>query len=236
MSGSPTLGWVEALDAFEVDWTMPILVAGIDAAGLADILFLKASFGIAADGEDWALLAPEPPDEAPDTWTGLPAGSVGTVILRRAWPDRPGIGAAAAGAVRLLASGGRLFLADLDLERLLGGSPVRYPYQFRFTLDPAAGERLRATAASASELALEVGRSGLRSVRGVDLEERRAVYEDPVAYWTAVRDGSWPSLIDTPADDREQLLERLAVELSRVAPMGEIVERRPWFAATGSRA
>lgn len=230
------LDWPEVLDAFEADWSAPVLVAGLDAAGLADRLARRASYGIAAEGAGWTLLAPEPPAEGPDSWADLPAGSVGTVILRRAWSERAALAVAAAAGQRLLSSGGRLFLAELDLDRLFGGSPVRYPYQYRFTLDPPAAERLQAAAVTAAELSLEVVRSGLRTVRGVDLEEVRAVYADPPAYWAAVRDGAWPTLRETPAEDREVLLERLAVELARALPMGEIVERRPWFTATGIRA
>jgi hypothetical protein len=235
MSGSLKPDWTEALDAFDADWSEPILVAGIDATGLANRLARRSESGIAAEGDEWVLLAPEAPDEAPDEWADLPPGSVGTVILRRAWDDRPGVGTAAVAARRLLGAGGRLFAADLDLDRLLGGSPVRYPYQFRFTLDPDAARRLRATASDGADLALAVGRSGLKQVRGVDLEEVRKVYDGPADYWTAVRDGAWPSLMDTPADDRDLLLERLAVELERIAPLGEIAERRPWFAVTGLR-
>ena len=235
MSGSHKPDWTEALDAFEADWSAPILVAGIDAAGLADRLARRSESGIAAEGDDWVLLAPEAPDEVADAWAGLPPRSVGTVVLRRAWDDRPGADLAAAAGHRLLVPGGRMFVADLDLDRLLGGSPVRYPYQFRFTLDPDAAARLRATTSGSADLALAAGRSRLKQARGVDLEEVRKVYDGPADYWMAVRDGAWPSLVDTPADDRDRLLERLAIELERVAPLGEIAERRPWFAVTGLR-
>lgn len=89
---------------------------------------------------------------------------------------------------------------------------------------------------STADLTLEVARAGMRGVSGVSIEEERGRYDGPAGYWTAVRDGAWPSLSEMPSDKREILLEELAAELSRVAPMGEIVERRPWFTATGVRA
>jgi hypothetical protein len=235
MAGSNSLNWIETLDAFGVDWSAPFMVAGPDAAALAGECARRSSAGIAAEGADWVLLGPDALAEVPGSWMDLPAGIAGTVILRRAWADRPGLSVAAAAAAALVADGGRLFVADLDVDRLLTGSPVHYPYQLRFTLDPAAAKALVAGTAATADLALEVGRTGMRSAMGVVVEEVRATYREAADYWMAVRDGAWPSLADTPAEARGVLLENLAAELSRIAPLGEIVERRPWFAATGIR-
>lgn len=236
MAGSNTLDWIETLDAFEVDWSAPIVVAGSDAAAFAAELSRRSAAGIAADGEDWALLGPDVPGTAPASWMDLPRGIAGTVIIRRAWADGPGLAAAAPAAARLVADGGRLVLADLDVDRLLTGPPVRYPYQFRFTLDPAGAAALVASTTSTADLALEVGRAGMRSVKGIIVDEERGVFPAAADYWGAVRNGAWASLGELAAEDRTILLENLAVALSRTAPMGEIVERRPWFAATGIRA
>ena len=231
-----SMTWIGALDALEIDWAAPILVAGMDAAALADDCTRAGSAGIAAEGDDWLLLSSEMPGDAPGSWRDLPHGTAGTVVLRRAWSDRPGLTAAVEAGAALVAPGGRLMVADLDTGRLLEGSPVRYPYQFRFVLDPIAEASLRETAMSTADLTVEVGRAGMRGVSGVSLEEERGRYDGPAGYWAAVRDGAWPSLAEMPSDQREILLEELAVGLSRVAPMGEIVERRPWFTATGVRA
>ncbi|MCJ7725992.1 MAG: hypothetical protein MUP76_06340 [Acidimicrobiia bacterium] len=236
MPGSNILNWIDTLEAFEADWTAPIVVAGRDAAAFADELSRFSSSGIAADGEDWALLGSDAPDAAPASWMDLPKGIAGTVIMRKAWADGPGLALAAPAAARLVAVGGRLFLADLDADRLLDGSPVHYPYQLRFTLDPVAAAALVATSTSTADLALELGRSGLRSVKGIVVDEEGDTFPGAADYWAAVRDGAWPSLGDLSAEDRGVLLENLAAALSRTAPMGEIVERRPWFAATGIRA
>ena len=231
-----SMTWMAAFDALEIDWGAPILVAGMDAAGLAGECARAGSAGIAAEGDDWFLLSSESPGDTPGSWHDLPHGTVGTVVLRRAWPDRPGLTSAVEAGAALVAPGGRLMVADLDTERLLEGSPVRYPYQFRFVLDPAARASFREMVMSTADLALEVGRAGMRGVLGVSLDEERGRYDGPAGYWTAVRDGAWPSLSEMPFVEREVLLEELAAELSRVAPMGEIVERRPWFTATGVRA
>ena len=236
MPGSVALNWIETLDAFEVDWSAPIVVAGMDAATLADDCARSGSAGIASDGEDWALLASDAPAEPPGSWMDLPAGTAGTVIIRRAWADRPSLSRAASAAAALLAEGGRLFIADLDADRLLSGSPVHYPYQLRFALDIAAASALAATTTPPSGISLAVSRSRMRSAKGIVVDEVRGTYSDAAAYWAAVRDGAWPSLGDMRAEDREILLEKLAAELARIAPMGEVVERRPWFAATGTRA
>ncbi len=236
MAGSNSLNWIETLEAFGVEWTAPIVVAGIDAAALADECARRGSAGIAAEGEGWALLASDALAAPPGSWMDLPGGIAGTVILRRAWKDRPGMSEAVTAAAALVAAGGRLFVADLDVDRLMTGSPVHYPYQLRFTLDPAAEEALRAATTSTADLALEVGRAGMRSATGTVVEETRAAYGEAADYWIAVRDGAWPSLSDTPAEARGVLMEDLAAELARIAPIGPIVERRPWFAATGIRA
>lgn len=236
MSGSNALDWIETLDAYEVDWSAPVVVAGMDAASLADDCARRSGIGIAAEGEDWVLLDDDTPEAPPGSWMDLPSGIAGTVIIRRAWADRPGLVEAAAAATALVGDGGRLVIADLDVDRLLDGSPVRYPYQLRFTLDPAASQRLVESTTSTADLALEVGRAGMRSARGIVIDEVRGTFESAVDYWGAVRDGAWPSLGTTPAEQRGLLLENLAVELTKIAPMGEITERRPWFAATGIRA
>jgi len=230
-----SMTWIGTLDALEIDRAAPILVAGMDAATLAGDCMRAGSAGIAAEGDDWLLLSSEQPAEAPESWHDLPDGIAGVVVLRSAWPDRPGLTAAVEAGAALVAPGGRLVVADIDVERLLEGSPVRYPYRFRFVLDPAAGASLWEKTMSTADLTLEVGRAGMRDVIGVVIEEERGRYDGPAGYWTAVRDGAWPSLLEMPPDEREILLEDLAAELSRVSPMGEIVERRPWFAATGSR-
>lgn len=231
-----SMTWMAALGALDIDWSAPILVAGMDASRLADECVRAGSMGIAAEGDGWLLLSSDHAGDVPESWQDLPHGTVGTVVLRRAWPDRPGLTAAVGAGAALVAPGGRLLVADLDTERLLEGSPVRYPYQFRFILDPAAGASLRETVMSTADLTLEVGRARMRNVSGVSIDEERGRYDGPAAYWTAVRDGAWPSLSEMPPDEREILLEGLAAGLSRVAPMGEIVERRPWFTATGIRA
>ncbi|MCB2222677.1 MAG: hypothetical protein KQH83_00780 [Actinobacteria bacterium] len=234
MAGTDTLTWPDALDAFGADWSAPILAAGMDAATLAGVLAARTPFGIAAEGDDWVLLAPGAPDEVPGEWADL-GGGYGTVVLRRGWGPRGGLTGALADGVSLLAPGGRLFAADLDAARLLDASPVAYPYQYRFTLDPAAAERLEASTVPAADLALGVGRAGLRHVAGLVVDEVRGAYDGPAEYWEAVEAGAWPSLADLPADDRGLLLERLAAALSDLAPIGGLVERRPWFAATGVR-
>jgi len=235
MPNSDALNWLETLEAFEVDWSAPIVVAGLDAGAFADEISRRSASGIAAEGGDWVLLAGETPAATPGSWVDLPQGIAGTVIVRRAWTDRPGLSRAAAAAARLVAAGGRLFLADVDANRLLDSSPVYYPYQLRFTLDPVAAQTLLSTSTSTADLALEVGRAGMRAPSGVVVDEERGVYGAAADYWAAVRDGSWPSLGEMPADARDVLLEDLAVELTRIAPIGEIVDRRPWFVATGRR-
>jgi len=236
MSGSETLTWIETLDAFGIDWDAPMLVAGTDAATLADGCTRHGAPGIAAEGSDWYLLATDVPDEVPESWRDLPAGVASTVIVRRAWPNRSALGPAVRAAGALVAEGGRLFVADLDVDRLLDGTPVHYPYQLRFTLDPAATAALRKRATPAADMALDVGRTGMLPVTSIVVDEERDTFGEAAAYWTAVRDGAWPSLDEMPSEEREILLENLAVALERIAPAGEIVERRPWYVATGARA
>ena len=87
MSGSETLTWIETLDAFGADWDAPMVIAGMDAATLAEHCARRGAPGIAAEGEDWFLLASDVPDEVPDSWMDLPAGIASTVIVRRAWDE-----------------------------------------------------------------------------------------------------------------------------------------------------
>lgn len=225
--------WIAALDALEAPWGGPILVAGEGAGSLAAGCMTAGSAPLAAEGDDFAVLAAREIEVGPEGWTALAPGSMEMVVLRRGWRGRAGLATAVGAASRILAPSGRLVVADLDLDRLLGGSTVHYPYRLRFEGDAAAAERLRASTVSPGALAIEVTRVGVASLQALAVDEERALYESVQEYWEAVRDGAWPSLAEMADDEREPFLEWLGDELRRALPVGGAVDRRPWFAVTG---
>ena len=125
--------------------------------------------------------------------------------------------------------------ADFDLDRLLGGSPVYYPYSLRFLGDPVAAEWLRSSTMPPGAVAVEATRVGLADLESFDLDEERARYGSVREYWEAVRDGAWPSLAEMPEERRGPYLEWLGDELRSAIPLGGVVDRRPWFVVTGRK-
>jgi hypothetical protein len=82
-------------------------------------------------------------------------------------------------------------------------------------------------------LSIDTGRAGFRDVHGWEVDLERAVYPDARAYWEAVKAGAWPVLADLPPAVADRVLENAAAELRRIAPIGEVADRYPWFVVTG---
>jgi hypothetical protein len=225
--------WVDAFDPRGFDERSTIVVAGDDAGVVAGSFRDAGGPAAVIEADDFVVLAPEAPGGEISSWQDLPDASADAVLLRRAWSDRRGLTTAVAAASRVLARGGRVVVADVDLDRLLGGPMFRYPYRLRFASDPEAAARLRATTAASAAMATEVVRAGFGNAVALDIDEERGRFATVEEYREAVRSGAWPSLAAMTAEARERLIESIGPELRKIAPLGGLIERRPWRAVTG---
>lgn len=207
------------------------VVAGWEADRLGEALRRAGAPTPVVGGDRLAVLSSRAVEGEASRLADLPAGFADLVILRRAWRDRLELGAAIRQAARIARSGGRLLAADLDFDRLVSSSSFRYPSRLQYGLlsGRAAPRSLRMA------LSIEVGRAGFESVDGWEVDEEDGVYEDARAYWEAVRAEGWPVFAELSVEEAEQLLERASEELRRVAPVGPVVDRRPWFVVSGLR-
>jgi hypothetical protein len=126
-----------------------------------------------------------------------------------------------------------MMASEVDAERLLEGSVVRYPLRLRFDNDPEAAQRLRRTATPPALLMVEAGRTGLRRVTGIQIDEERGRFSSVDAFLQAIGEGAWPSLAAMTPESRDALLEKLEGDLRAAAPLGPVVDREPWVAAAG---
>jgi SAM-dependent methyltransferase len=225
--------WTDLLAAEE--WPDRILVVGETAGEAVRGLQLDGSPPIAAEGEALAVLSSsDAPDLAGDL-SGIPAGSFDAALLLWAWSDPGSLGEVLAEAHRVLAPGGAVVAAEPDVEALTESSAIRYPARLQFTGRPEAAEAARASVAGRIRLAAETARARFVPVRIHDLDVVLGRYDTAEEYWEAVGEGAWRSLHLLPQAEAEMLIERAAGELGRVAPLGPVVDRRPWLAATGTK-
>jgi hypothetical protein len=168
----------------------------------------------------------------PETLGEVDEGIADLVVLKRAWPDRPGLTEAVRSAHRAVQTGGRMIAADIDLDRLLASSAIRYPMRLQFSLlsEPFAGAGRRSMR---MPLSIETARAGFRDVEFFEVDEERETYPDVRSYWEALREQGSPVFADLSPEDTETLLEATAEQLHRVAPIGGITDRRPWFVVAG---
>jgi SAM-dependent methyltransferase len=222
--------WVRVVEALGTAFGDMVVVAGAGSTEVAEALRRAGGPPLAVETERLAVLLAGDLEEQPVALVDLPSDGADLVMLRRAWQDRPALPAALREAYRILRSGGRLVAADLDVDRLMTSSSFRYPSRLQYALLPG---KVAPPESLSMALSIEVGRAGFRTVRGWEIDEERAVYADAKAYWEAVRDEGWPAFRDLSAEDAERLLEVTAAELGRIAPLGELSDRRPWFVVTG---
>jgi hypothetical protein len=210
-------------------------VAGEAAPSLARSLQAAGSPPIGLEADRLAVLGDiETPDDA-RSLDDLPTGSADFVVLRRAWESRPGMGQAVRGAFAMLRPGGCVVVAEIDAARLLEGPAVRYPDRVLYDADPGLAGSVRVAAMERTVLAVEMVRAGFRRVAVADVEVERGRHASAADYWQALASSARRPLAALPAEDAERLIEEVAGDLARLAPLGPVVDREPWLMATGGR-
>jgi hypothetical protein len=212
-----------------------MVIAGPGATDLATACQAAGGPPISAEGIGVvAMSRGEPPsscagiEDLPEEWADL-------VVLRSVWRDRTEVGPALRAGARALRRGGRVLAGEMDVARLLGTSAVRYPARLLFSARPDLARAVRATTTGRAMLSAETVRAGFGLVEIVDVEEERAAFPSAEAYWEYARGGGWPALGWLSAEDAELALRDTAKDLARIAPIGPVVDRVPFAAATGIR-
>jgi hypothetical protein len=226
---SSTLGaaWAHAVRSLGVE-SGPAIVAGPGAGEVADALQAAGWPAAGVEDPDFVVLGSLPVDVG--DLSGVGPNSADLVVLRKAWIDRPGMIAALRDAYRVVRPGGVAVAAVPDAEEMLGSSGLRYPERVAYRLVPQAAEALRRSS-TRTQLSYEFPRAGFRKAVSFMIEEHHGTYPEAAGY-VAARAAAWDSF-GTPGP--EPVADRVAGELQRIRPLGEVVDRRPWFAIAGEK-
>jgi SAM-dependent methyltransferase len=206
--------------------------AAVAGPGAPEVAVALQAAGWPAAGfeePELALLGGGLAGEAVDI-TGLESNSLGLVVLRKAWADRPGMVAALRQAFRVLRPGGAAVAAVPDAEEMLGSSGNRYPERVAYSLVPSAAETLLRSSIR-TLIAYEFPRAGFREVVSFMIEEHHGSYP-AVEDYVAARAAAWES---PGTGGAGSVADRAATELRKISPFGPIVDRRPWFAIAGEK-
>ncbi len=231
--------WAGDPAALGLAWGSIAVVAGEDAAAVAEMAHAVGAPPVAHAAPGFALLTREPPDADLDTATAiataLPAASVHTAVLRHAWTGAESLGAVVAEARRVLVAGGRLLLADWDLDRVLTAAPQSYPDAFFYAALPGVAAHLRVTMAYHLDLALALGRAGFTNLRSVEVDEVVAEFDERPAYLAWLRDRGFRGIRHAAPEQLEAVRAALPALVRRLAPLGQVTHREPWRVAVGVR-
>jgi hypothetical protein len=231
----PAPQWVSVVDDLGISWRGVVVIAGDEAAAVADAFRSAGAPAVVYEERALAVLGDVKMPDGVVSLAGLPDRCAELVVLRRPWASRPEVKQMLGEAARVLGLDGVVVAAEIDAARLLQGSTVRYPSRLQYLANPAAAERLRSTAVERTRLALEVTRAGFVDVVGREVDEERGRYPSPEDYWLAARGGVWRSLSTVALQRRQEILDTAADELERVLPAGEVVDREPWHVISGRR-
>ncbi|HSG78180.1 MAG TPA: hypothetical protein VLD62_01260 [Acidimicrobiia bacterium] len=185
--------WVSTIKAF-VDAPASIAVAGEDAGAVARELGL--GFGLALTTEEigFALLGLDHPEA--NRVRELPSASVDVVVFRRPWNGPVESARAFDAASRVLASGGRVFAGERELDRLTKTSVIAYPIRAFVDADPTVVEEDLHASVGRLGLAAGMVRAGFKRGQTVDVDERRGTYPDPESFVASFVDEDPAGVVD----------------------------------------
>lgn len=227
MSRSLGAAWAHAVRSLGVE-PGPAIVAGPGAGEVADALQVAGWPAAGVEEPEFVVLGGAPTDAG--DLAGIVPSSADLVVLRKAWIDRPGMIAALRDAYRVVRPGGVAVAAVPDAEEMLGSSGIRYPERVAYRLVPQAAEALRLSS-TRTQLSYEFPRAGFRKAVAFMIEEHHGTYPEAAGY-VAARAAAWDSFGTLGS---EPVADRVAGELQRIRPLGEVVDRRPWFAIAGEK-
>lgn len=222
-----------SLVSTHLDAGSAIAIAGESAADFAEDLVRRGAPPLAVEADRFALLSDALDPPAVGRLRDLPEGAVDLVVLRRAWRSRTDVAGALAAAVRAVRPGGEVVVADLDVNRLLGGPSPRYPVRLLYLAEPEAAERLTASTASPGVLGSEAGRVGLRDVVTITYDDERGAYEEVAGLWAGIRQRGWRGAAWVSQERARSLFEGVASAMAGAIPAGWAVDREPWYAVIG---
>lgn len=231
--------WAGDPSRLGLEWGRAVVIGGENASDVAVMAHAAGAPPVAHAAPGFALLTRDPPEVDVDASTAvattLPAGSVATVVLRHAWTGPESLTVAVAEARRILVAGGRLLLADWDLDRVLTAAPQSYPDAFFYAALPEVAARVRTVMAYRLDLALALGRAGFGGVRSVEVDEVVAEFHERPAYLAWLRERGFRGI--QHADELRLATVRAALPdlVRRLAPLGEVTHREPWRVVAGVR-
>jgi hypothetical protein len=227
--------WIDTVRSVAGEWPPTVVVAGPRASDLAAAFQAAGAPPMSAEGDGLATLSRSAAPAEVTGFAGLPERWADLVVLRSAWQDRTQVGPMLRATAGVLRPGGRVLAGEMDVARLLETSAVRYPSRLLYSVRPDLAAEVRATTIGRAMLSAETVRARFGDVDVVDLEELRGTFASADAYWQYVRGGGWPALAWLPAEDADRAVEAVASDLARIAPIGPVVDRVPFVAATGIR-
>jgi len=235
VNANASAAWIDALEALIGAWPDTVVIAGPGSTDLAAGCRRAGAPPLAAEGSGLVLLSHADAPPSPAAVADLPRDWAGLLVLRSAWRHRTEVGPSLRAAARVLRAGGRILAGEMDVARLMETSAVRYPSRLLFSTRPDLAAEVRATTIGRAMLSAETVRAGFGDVDVVNLEEERGAFPSADAYWDYARSGGWPTLEWLSPGDAERAVEAAADDLTRIAPLGPVVDRVPFVATTGIR-
>lgn len=220
-------------------------LAGLGAAEESDTLVLGPYADSVADqlpaptGDTTptvaTLLVTPVPDGATPTATGFADGTFDAAVALSAWDGPAGVFGVVEEAVRVVRSGGTVWMGEIDAKGLTESMPAARRYGFLYQSEPAVADDAQFRFRAADGLGVEAVRSGLKDVVESRADLPVAVIDSAADGVEAVRSGIWPgtALLDGIALDR--VLE--LVDASLQPPIEfPIVLTLPWVVVRGRRS
>lgn len=180
------------------------------------------------------LVAPVPEGATP-TATGFAKGTFDAAVALSAWSGPAGVRDVVEEAVRVVRSGGNVWLGEIDSKGLTESMPAARRYGFLYRSEPAIAADAVVRFRAGDGLGVEAVRAGLKDVAESRVDLPVAVINSAAEGVEAVRSGIWPGtiLLDGPALDR--VLEQVNASLQPPIEF-PIVLTLPWIAVRGRRA
>lgn len=225
--------WQSMLAGLGVETDERVLLGGPGAENLAIELGAPvndATGSLVSLGPEAALLA----ESAVPSDTELPTDSFDAVVMLSAWDSPAEVGPVVREAARLTRPGGSVWVGDMDGGALVRATPATYPAALLYFAKPEVGAEVAAAFQPSSLLGIEMVRAGMRTVTSDSVDLPIAVLADRPEYIEAVRAGMWPGVDSVSADDLDDVLAALRVELGSPVRF-PLVEYRPWVMVRGAQ-
>lgn len=205
-----------------------VMAGGMAAEGAPDAVFESLDFVVMSrTGVEVGIDRPSPVS------FGLPDASVDLVVMRSAYRGIMEMAASFNEAVRVLRSGGGLFIADFSPSALEGSSIQARPSRLLTMMFPEIADRLAALHPNSVDIAIAAVRAGVRDIDGWDVEDFVMHFEDYEDHQLWVAQGGWRGFELLSETQKGELLAALPSAMRRIAPNNLIRESEPWTVARG---